>query len=640
MFLATIMPPLLAWVILVLAIIYGALYTILHATQEKKEPPLLPTRLPFFDAAIAMARDRVNYLVNLRKRYHLPIQTLRMPFQRIYVINAGRLIQAVQTKANLSTFVPNLLEFGMKFSGLSKEGRKIMNETVNTIGNSFTLSVHQYLLSGDTLRRATGAAVNRLVSGVPNSLARPKQIGLLEGIRHELMLAMTGAVYGPKNPYDDPVIEASWVDFVPGIMHLLYSPFPWLTARKALLARCRIVAAFQTYFEAGHHLEAFPMVPAMYEANLNSGLSAHEAAKMEMATSLAMLSSGGITAFWTLYHILSNPDVVRDCRNELLNCVSTTTPTATGNLTVVDLSLIKAKCPTIMAVLHETLRYHSTLVNIKKVSHDTTLAGEYFLQKDAIVMIPGTAAHHNTEVWGENAEAFDHRRFLTPAGLKKLGISTAYRPFGAGVTQCPGRNFSINIILSLVAMVVMQYDVDTVDGDWNMPTKWNADLWNAMPKPDTDLQVKFTPRKEAEGVEFKFVWGIDETPKTEPAQKEKAVTRSIQRSRADSGYDSESDPKTYTKPPHSGTMTKTGVGTHTTESGTQTKTGFGTRTKTAVGTQTTESSTQTTESSTKTTESGTQTTKSSTYTKTGLAQRRRPRRRRFCLEQERRVSFR
>jgi hypothetical protein len=51
-----------------------------------------------------------------------------------------------------------------------------------------------------------------------------------------------------------------------------------------------VVDAFRRYFETGGHLQAFPMIPEMYETNKSRGLASEEAAKMEMATSLAMLS--------------------------------------------------------------------------------------------------------------------------------------------------------------------------------------------------------------------------------------------------------------------------------------------------------------------------------------------------------------
>ncbi|KAF2635590.1 cytochrome P450 [Massarina eburnea CBS 473.64] len=503
------MAHLLTLVFVALVIVYGGLLAVLHMTQSKSEPVLLPIKIPFLDPAIGIARHKVKYLVNLKKQFRLPIHTLRMPFQRMYVINAPHLIQAVQTKANLKVFVPNLLDFGMMFSGLSNEGRKVMAEAVSCSGNNFTRAVHKYLLSGQSLRAATRTAIDCLAMSVPNSLARRRQISMLEYIRHEMMLAMTSAIYGPENPYEDPAIEASWLEFVPGISHLLYSPFPRITARKALQARDRITTAFQKYYATGGHLQAFAMIDDMYRKNLESGLSKVDSARMEMATSLAMLSSGAITQFWLLFHIVSDAEILAAVRKELLLLVVKETKTATGYAKVVDASKIKTECHTFIAVFNEMLRYHSTLINVKKVAHDTTLDSKYYLKQNGTIMIPGTAVHHDTDIWGATAESFDHTRFFDPKGLKNLTNSTAFRPFGAGSTMCPGRNFSINLIHTMAVMLLLQYDFVPVGGVWNMPSKHNADLWNAMPKPDEDVRVEVTPRKDAWGVEWKFIWGDD-----------------------------------------------------------------------------------------------------------------------------------
>ena len=73
--------------------------------------------------------------------------------------------------------------------------------------------------------------------------------------------------------------------------------------------------------------------------------------------------------------------------------------------------------------------------------------------------------------------------------------------------MCPGRHFSTNVMLSFVAMLILQFDIQPVDPrGWKMPTKQNADLWNAMPKPDWDVEVDIVVRKEAKGVKWRFAW--------------------------------------------------------------------------------------------------------------------------------------
>lgn len=133
-----------------------------------------------------------------------------MPFQRVYVVNTPNIIQVIQAKANASLFVPNLLDFGILFSGLNNDSRKIMKRAVYAEGNVFTSGVHKYLLTGRTLHAASRTAIAKLAAEVPRNVDTGAPTGLLEVIRHSLMSALTGAVYGPANPYNDPIVEKSW----------------------------------------------------------------------------------------------------------------------------------------------------------------------------------------------------------------------------------------------------------------------------------------------------------------------------------------------------------------------------------------------------------------------------------------------
>jgi hypothetical protein len=212
------MPSILLLVFAAIMVVYGAMCALLHSTQNKKEPRLLPTIVPFLDPAIGIAKDKVNYLVNLRHdlpslhspapraltmfrtKYRLPIFTMRMPFQRMYIVNAAELIRIIQTKANLTTFIPNLLDFGLLFSGVNKESRKLICERFAVQGNGFTMSVHKFLTRGSTLQDACQTAVNKLAASVPNSFSPSgtNEISLLETIKHDLMLALTGLYTGPR----------------------------------------------------------------------------------------------------------------------------------------------------------------------------------------------------------------------------------------------------------------------------------------------------------------------------------------------------------------------------------------------------------------------------------------------------------
>jgi hypothetical protein len=65
---------------------------------------------------------------------------MRMPFQRLYIVYHVDLIRVIQSAAKLTTYVPNLLEFGVLFSGVNSESRNLIREKFAAHGNGFTMS--------------------------------------------------------------------------------------------------------------------------------------------------------------------------------------------------------------------------------------------------------------------------------------------------------------------------------------------------------------------------------------------------------------------------------------------------------------------------------------------------------------------
>ncbi|KAF2796913.1 cytochrome P450 [Melanomma pulvis-pyrius CBS 109.77] len=492
------------------AVIYLGLHLLLYATQDKREPRPLGTSIPFLSPIFAVINDKVKYLVKLRDEYQLPIYTLRLPFSRLYIVNKPSLIQAVQRQASALSFGPVGRDFGFLFSGLTKASQDILRKAYDGNGNGFTSIVHQCLKDGPFLHAATRSAINGLALAVPKWGHHGTPLNIFDIVRHTLTMALTDTVYGPQNPFRNPKVEASWLEFLPGISHLMYSPLPSFTARNNLRARGKVITAFNQYFKMGGHLEGSTMIQDMYEANRGHGLNMEECAKMEIATSLALLSSGSITAIWLILHILSDAAVLSAVRKEILDNLATKVVDEKATVITVDVRKTKATCPILMSVLQETMRYHSTVMSAKTVKEDVLLSDTYFLKKGSLLMIPGPVVHHDSAIWGPDVGNFDHRRFLDS---KKTTISTSsFRPFGSGSTMCPGRHFSTNAILGMVAMMVLQLDVTPIDfeGKWVLPTTEGADLWNAMPKLDHDIAVRIEPRKEMQDVEMKFVWGDED----------------------------------------------------------------------------------------------------------------------------------
>jgi hypothetical protein len=76
---------------------------------------------------------------------------------------------------------------------------------------SFSKAIHPVISLGASLDSMNRAAIHKSAKSL-EALATesPKAVKLFDWIRHEISLATTESVYGPKNPFKDPAIEAAF----------------------------------------------------------------------------------------------------------------------------------------------------------------------------------------------------------------------------------------------------------------------------------------------------------------------------------------------------------------------------------------------------------------------------------------------
>lgn len=213
-------------------------------------------------------------------------------------------------------------------------------------------------------------------------------------------------------------------------------------------------------------------------------------ARFEIGGAVAILANTGSVAFWTTYHIFSDPIVLRDIRAEATKLV---TNGPKGH--AIDLSKVKSSCPILASTFQEVLRVHSIGTSARVVMEDHMLDNKYLLKKGSTVLIPGAVQHSFSSVWGDNVSQFDHTRFSRSSSNKRPN-PVAFRGFGGGTTLCPGRHFASTEVMGFVVLMVLQFEIAPVGGKWAHLTSENADLWSTVPQPDRDIAVEVTLRDD------------------------------------------------------------------------------------------------------------------------------------------------
>ncbi|KAH9883538.1 cytochrome P450 [Xylariomycetidae sp. FL2044] len=478
------------------AAIYVFLVVVLRLTQNEDEPPSISDSIPFVTPVLNMIAKGGDFHRVMRDRFNLPIYTLRLPGSRMYIVNSPPLLTSVQSRFRALSFTAIEASIAANVIGVSKATNDIIGHDVNCDGNylmSFPKYVHSALSSGPGL----DAMNRRSIQVIADALEKKAKEGtstvkMFQWVRHELLLASTEAVYGPKNPFRDPAMEQAWYTFEPKIMVFVLKLWPSVFASNSFKAREYMVKVWERYFDEGWYKQGSELIKARVKINEDFQIPLKETARIEIGGSQAIITNTLPATFWVVYHIFSDPAVLADIRAELLKGVREDEP----GIYTIDLSFVKSSCPVLLSTMKETMRVHSSTSASRIAMEDHLLDKKFLLKKGSTILMPASVQHTNRAVWGDDVDTFNHRRFIREPGNAKRINPVAFRAFGGGTTLCPGRHFASTEILMFSALVVLRFDLRPKAGKWITPSTKNSPLVNAMPVPDWDIDVDLCPRDD------------------------------------------------------------------------------------------------------------------------------------------------
>ncbi|XXG96797.1 hypothetical protein Hte_003088 [Hypoxylon texense] len=388
--------------------------------------------------------------------------------------------------------------------GGSKEAMEIMRQDMVSEDGflpAYTNAIHPTLSAGPALDELNGKAIQVITRSLDKLVSNgPTRVKMFEWIRGELLLATTDGVYGPANPLRDRQnMEASY-KYHPTIMFLMLDLFPHWVFKQGIQGREQLVKAFVKYQSEGGFNEGSAFIQRWVQHFVSRGIPEVDIASCHIGGMFALVANTTPTAFWTIYHIISDPSVLEDCREEVSHAVR-----EKEGICTIDSNYIKSSCPTLLSTFQEVLRFHGMGNSVRVADEDQMLDGKYLIKKGGLVMIPARVQHRMRSAWGENADVFEARRFVRKSGASRPNPA-AFRGFGGGTTLCPGRHFATTEILLFAASMLLRFDVCPVDGRWVTPTTANSSQAEAMEQPDSDLDMELRPRPGAD-MAWRFSFG-------------------------------------------------------------------------------------------------------------------------------------
>ncbi|XVE94747.1 hypothetical protein REPUB_Repub02eG0035700 [Reevesia pubescens] len=175
---------------------------------------------------------------------------------------------------------------------------------------------------------------------------------------------------------------------------------------------------------------------------------------------------------WALLLLALNPEWQDKAREEVVRvCGNNKFPVA-GNLN--DLKIVST-------IVNETLRlYPPAVMLMRQVFKDVKL-GKLTVPAGTQLYMALTAVHHDTDIWGEDANKFNPSRFNE--SRKHLA---SFFPFGLGPRICVGQNLAMVELKIVLAMIIRHYSLVV------SPTYVHAPMLFITLQPQYGVQIILT----------------------------------------------------------------------------------------------------------------------------------------------------
>ncbi|XP_022866311.1 cytochrome P450 734A1 [Olea europaea var. sylvestris] len=175
---------------------------------------------------------------------------------------------------------------------------------------------------------------------------------------------------------------------------------------------------------------------------------------------------------WALLLLANHQEWQIRAREEVFGtCRGGALPTA-ENLT--DLKLIGM-------IINETLRLYPTAVALTRQTSKNVKLGSIDIPANTQFYLAMTAVHHDTKIWGDDANEFNPLRFAGPR--KHLA---SFFPFSLGARICVGQNLAIVEAKVVLAMIIQQYTFVI------SPSYVHAPIQSMTLQPQYGVQILFS----------------------------------------------------------------------------------------------------------------------------------------------------
>ncbi|OQS01890.1 cholesterol 7-alpha-monooxygenase-like [Thraustotheca clavata] len=199
------------------------------------------------------------------------------------------------------------------------------------------------------------------------------------------------------------------------------------------------------------------------------------------------------TTFWTIYHLLKNPDAFKAVKQEINQHLKFQSLKKANDASWT--SEMLQKCVLLDSVVDESLRLSASSMLLRIAIEPTVLVMDdttYHFEKGYRVAIFPSLGHFDPVLFPE-PNKFPYDRFVN-ATQEQLD---AFKPFGMGISMCPGRYFAKNQLKMFVALVLQHLSTIKLAPGSKEPTLDSSRLGlGVIPPADHSIKIELTIHKE------------------------------------------------------------------------------------------------------------------------------------------------
>ncbi|KAF0919797.1 hypothetical protein E2562_031658 [Oryza meyeriana var. granulata] len=249
----------------------------------------------------------------------------------------------------------------------------------------------------------------------------------------------------------DRIIRAMQYLYIPGYLY-----FPTENNRKMKENSREIEGLLRGIIEkrSRGELSDDDLLGLMLKSNMDSG----EPSNLRMSTEdvteecklfyFAGMETTSVLLTWTLVVLAMHPEWQDRAREEVLSAFGRDKPNFDG--------LNKLK--TVTMILHEVLRLYPPVISLSRRTFKEMQIGGITYPAGVAFELPIILIHHNTDVWGKDAQEFKPERFAEGISKATKTNQPAFFPFSWGPRICIGQNFAMLETKMALCLILQNFE--------------------------------------------------------------------------------------------------------------------------------------------------------------------------------------